>query len=69
MAQILNKMALKGNARRRQSEMTDKISDSTVLKRIQMESYGKLTFVTQARVYPSTACALTNQSLNSVFLT
>jgi len=30
MAQILNKMALSGNACRRHSEMTDKISDSTV---------------------------------------
>jgi len=30
MAQPLNKMALSGTACRRQSEMTDKISDSTV---------------------------------------
>ena len=33
------------------------------------ESYGKLTFVIQVHVYPSTAYALTNWSVNSVFLT
>ena len=37
MAQILNKLALNGNACRRQSEVTDKTSDTTQ-KWVKMES-------------------------------
>jgi len=41
----------------------------TSQKWVKTERYGKLMFVIQARVYPSTACAPTNWSMNSVFLT
>jgi len=60
-------MALNGASCRTQSDMTQNIRQHSQ-NRVQMESYGKLKFLIQALVYPSTACALTNWSMNLMFL-